>query len=1623
MAISPGYSSNKAGGGSGGGGNANIGVLLRQAGEDDKGLFIAHSDGDLTWHAQAEERTENDEPAVGASLAFANQDQDAVLNVELPTDWVARPETVNIRDIVYDHRALPTTGTKAEYDYGRLKIQAAIVGAIGNRYRVRVLHGSAATESANAHADINLWAGTPGLVRGGTIRVTSPNSVEPALRASSLFRFGSRNNGAILMRIQWHEGSTAGNGFQLNFQVSRNDGGSEQTVATYAADNRSMTVVITGTAARRNEYQWSEAIAAINGARTSEGNQLVVADVPGGSSTSTNFLNMPADGSTQSMQDAGNALPDTITLSGGQAQSGTATEVGTATNRGGIKVVAGDPSLPLGGASAVINVAPPGDTAVRIRLTYTGTSRGAAGNSRVANVQFDSSIPSNTVSITADHSDGDIAIDFGAGTVAIATILTALTGNVAREGGGSSGFFVSAQVIENAGSATTVTWGSTDSAHSTARFSGGQDAGAQPLTAVWDAGAHLLTITALATHTANEVITAITALNEFNTTSGQPGFVVLHGAAVGGNVIAVDGTVGNALDYDFASGTDAVARSTLTLRETFTGRDPNSNQQFYSLEISGVLNTDTIGDVIDAYTGSQFTLSPASGSSRADTVTGIALAWTTLVGGVDAIARAEPVVTLTDTGHITISLYAADDSALNTTLFELANAWIRTTYNDAEGTNTTFGSSGVSVDVTSGGAATDPLRNQALPVRPTGGRNFVAAGPIEILSRPDDEVDGPNILLRFKPSADTMQDVLDGFIAMNNGGFSFTMVYGTDPTAHPEAVPFNRSFFDGGAEAPTVGTGGLSLAQVDARIRVGVKGYARAGGPSVPDSEIPAIEARDAEVPGLLKDALVAGTPDHDAFDDELPFLDSDGDWKKANSQSWRSLFKPSLGEWGDLNGLFVFRVGDIVPHTGGLYYCLMQHTKNSQTGPDGDARWLPFRLFWGNWTARFYPAGTQTLHRQDLWLATAGASSADEPGVSNSWLQITNRASVKSGGNWSASASYKDETLLYHTNPAGAWYLTLSTVAAGIEPGVAGNWASFYRRIGWQEGSPSSLVNLQVTGNRVRLTARDGTHHDETIPSGGTEVEANPAGSGGTPLASIDIAGTRYLVGDTEVPVGSALILGRITSTVGKRPSDLPDHTDPLRVPLPVEATQTDTDIIAEGTNWPVVPLLSVAADGGFLSSLDTTANSIEVAEGMYIIGTRIQNVWVDARIGANQGPLSGNAGGNLNTNQRLSVEMLIERWDGTNWVELSKSLSPYGRHAPHAGNRAYSATYVPVAGTAPGEVDNTTDNNPAYNGDFSPVSATLYSVIVVPPGGAEIRFRMERGDTLAPSDIARYDEASGRFVSQGTKTFDDGYIPWGYFCDVPQIGFFPLGRPTQTQPITPRPHINSFILTSGDQTPQAGDLGGTQYSYSYAIAQGSHAGAARIIGFKGDTKPSGSATVLATLTDLNHGSGSVSIPTNTMVAEGEEYRLRLQVFGEGVTPGVDTVPVSYQDLVIEAHAAATAAYHVGYLAYDANDADAAAAAARITAFTNDTATSPTLPSEMTVALPNDSMEYQLYLLAKSDEAQPTGFTSQGQNASGSFYAAQDVTISSVTYKAYILKPLFRLTSTDNGTTIGVTG
>ena len=229
--------------------------------------------------------------------------------------------------------------------------------------------------------------------------------------------------------------------------------------------------------------------------------------------------------------------------------------------------------------------------------------------------------------------------------------------------------------------------------------------------------------------------------------------------------------------------------------------------------------------------------------------------------------------------------------------------------------------------------------------------------------------------------------------------------------------------------------------------------------------------------------------------------------------------------------------------------------------------------------------------------------------------------------------------------------------------------------------------------------------------------------------------------------------------------------------------------------------------------------------------------------------------------------------------------------------------------------------------------------------------------------------------------------------------------------------PTISEFTL-QGDLDPVAGSIQGKTYRFSTAISNFYNVGAARIIG----VAPNNAVTVLKTYAagEYAHASGSVTLPAVTL-ADGQSYTLRFQVYGTGQKVGTAT-PLAQQDRLITAHMAEIAPYHVGYLVVNSSDANVVATLARLTGFTNDTDTGTHLPFELEINVPSDSNYYHIYLLAKQDQLQPTAFTSAGLPATNSFYPAQDKLLGGVLYSAYVLKPLFAVTSSNNGQTYGVT-
>jgi len=255
----------------------------------------------------------------------------------------------------------------------------------------------------------------------------------------------------------------------------------------------------------------------------------------------------------------------------------------------------------------------------------------------------------------------------------------------------------------------------------------------------------------------------------------------------------------------------------------------------------------------------------------------------------------------------------------------------------------------------------------------------------------------------------------------------------------------------------------------------------------------------------------------------------------------------------------------------------------------------------------------------------------------------------------------------------------------------------------------------------------------------------------------------------------------------------------------------------------------------------------------------------------------------------------------------------------------------------------------------------------------------------------------------------------PRGADSDFGRVRVWSSKTPTMIAMTDTQPYITEFGIT-GDTLPQAGDIGGNQFTFVSAVAHADQVTAIRVVGFEGTTATS--VTALATILSghFDHASGSFTIPANTSLDAGDVYTIRLEVYGAGQTVGTDT-PLTFQDRLITAHAPATAAYHWGRVIKNTADADVSATAARVVFADDDTTTGNALASTYVVSVPDDANEYQTYLFAQAGEPQPTGFQVGGFSADNSWNDPVDITIGGTDFKAYILKANFAANFTeDNG-------
>ena len=367
-------------------------------------------------------------------------------------------------------------------------------------------------------------------------------------------------------------------------------------------------------------------------------------------------------------------------------------------------------------------------------------------------------------------------------------------------------------------------------------LSGGTGSAAtNPLKAVYDAGNNILNITCLPSDTWAEVIAAVVKLPQYQAGTGTNAGDIWVSTGDDTETINTPSLAGQQHRYNNSGGVDAVLQGVLNVTDTYPNTTPET------LVVENVYSSTTVAQIIAAYSGSKFTLTSISGDTT-NTVSGRSVSATRLSGGRGPVLRKAPEVRLED-NNSPVARYRINYHGSNTpanqrsTLAELKTAWenIRGNFDPIE--PLTIVITGTSGD-----------RVSAVPEHPTGGVDYIAPSPIEMLSRPNDEVNGPNLEMRYH-STDTGQEIKDGLIASGRTeGKDFIVLWGTDLSSLMEEPGFIRGFYEGPDDIPVAPGSGLTKNQVDAEIRNLIKGYALRTGGNVPTDEIPTEIARVSQI-------------------------------------------------------------------------------------------------------------------------------------------------------------------------------------------------------------------------------------------------------------------------------------------------------------------------------------------------------------------------------------------------------------------------------------------------------------------------------------------------------------------------------------------------------------------------------------------------------------------------------------------------------------------------------------------------------------------------------------------------------------------------------------------------------
>ena len=892
------------------------GAVLRQAGETNKGLFISYSGADKSWHLQGTERDGVDPVAAVASTAEYNG-TDAANQLELtfadPTNDLTQlrfeptstsgqinPSVVNSYVINHQQHANPVVGATASADYGDLRITSVETdSAAGNRdtYNIQVgqeeVDGatataafgdlritSAETDSAGGNSDTyDVQVGQEEVLEANATASiagtrTGDNTANPVLRVRSpdvadyAHSEYHDDDNDVDLRLQFHERGTSGHSMTIAWYTEwdssiPNGSGNTEVRVVYASATQ-LDIEFHFNVNSNLQFDLpslDDIVAAINAARHN-GEQLVTASIIG--TGTTNQVRSVSGFDQSSRGDARRAITGTINgwrytdsssdtslaLSGGDQTVG-----GSVTNEAIVKVISSDARTDAVAGVRATATADIGGTGNR-RIVATADDEGVAGNNFVLRIHYNGNSlnPGNS----GAYNNGTVIVN---GTVTLRSIISSFNSVKNTQNLGYS--LSTPDGINN-----TVTF-SSSADNINIQLSGGVDPvpGVNPLEASWDDDGQL-SITALATDTFAEVITEVATLSNFQAGDGtNEGDVWLDTGTLGTDLITVDSTVGDEIDYTFSGGVDYVAPSTLSVSSADNG---NSGEE---LLITGLLVATTTADVIGAYSGSDFTLTSISGddtTSLPDVATS-----GSLTGGVDYVAPSTLSVSSADNGNggeeflVTgvldatttgdvISAYSGTDFNLRsisndastvlpgtaasgnlaggiTTVPRRAASVFFTSYlggvatytvryhgaNTDAAQRTTLAEMQTAWDSV-GGAIKDPILTaitgddsvtvDAVPNSPSGGVDYVEGDRIEAII----DADLKRVEIFYNTSIDTLQEMLDALNAQDIVSVSY--LYDTDLTQAAEDPPFTKGLFSE-AEVNVQADWGESNTGSDAYIR------------------------------------------------------------------------------------------------------------------------------------------------------------------------------------------------------------------------------------------------------------------------------------------------------------------------------------------------------------------------------------------------------------------------------------------------------------------------------------------------------------------------------------------------------------------------------------------------------------------------------------------------------------------------------------------------------------------------------------------------------------------------------------------------------------------------------------